>query len=591
MNTESCGSVADAIEFYRPQSESALLAVRGGRQRLTIGGLLAAAEYSAAPDPYEFAEEQIANLGLDIVFIDAMRARGVSIGPMDPADIVQQTNFDHNQLGSFLSRAGRQKCRIDVMGMAAGSGCLIGPSLVLTAWHVIRNADDGRVQVRFRQSDGAGRLNATIGGSVVDDLTSQCSPEELDGKPPLDDAGYHGFNDVAVIRLDSAEGKRVGFLDLPGPDHVLRPNDSVCLMHYPQGEDVGVSFSSVRKIRRITARWKYGAGAMPGSSGGPCVNTKFVLAGIHQGNWGREKRLVPTHLFLARLADAVANDLAPTALWSLDDTLDGRLVIARDQLFEALAAANRPRSWTRGIRIKRTNLNSEVGLNFSLDAISAILARDPKRNVVIRISFEGRDEALFPLIIRALEAASHPVVSPPAMPGADHIDTTLEATINETARMLAANIESLSEDGSRTFWFLFENAPGGIRDILRYQFEAFFAATVNQPNLRIIIAGFETISTPVLEESTTRYVEAGPVHVVIDYMGEFTKSDVATLFRRAGEDLKIERAPGWTDDEAADAVAGLVETNGRYDMQVIELVTDRARVRLKFLKAPETASR
>lgn len=589
VSTETCDSIAEAIEIYRPESEAALLAVRGSDQRLTIAGLLVGAEYSAAPDPYEFVEEQLANLGLDIPFIEAMRARGVSIGPDDPIDILQQTNFDDKQLVPFLSRAGRQKCRIDVKGEVAGSGCLVGPSLVLTAWHVIRSADDGRVQVRFRSSDSLG-ANALINGSIVDALTSQCTPEELDGKPPTDDAGYDGFNDVAVIRLDSAVGTRVGFLDLPSPDHMLRTNDDVCLMHFPNGGDEGVTFSRVRKIRRITKRWKYRPGAMPGSSGGPCVNTKYVLAGIHQGAWGREKRLVPTRLFLEQLATAVANDKVPPTPWSLNDSLDGQLVLGRDLLFEALASANRPGSRTRGIRIKRMNLSSETGLNFSLDAVTAVLAREPKRNVTVRISFESRDEAIFPLIVRGLASEGHDVTPPLGRPGADHVDTTLEASVNEAARMLAANIESLSDNGGRRIWFLFENAPGGIRDVVRYQFEAFFAAVVNQPNLRIIIAGFETISTPVPEENTARYIESGPVHVVVDYMGEFTKSDIVTLFRRAGEALRLERAPGWTEDEAGDAVRGLTETNGRYDLRVIETVIDRVRARLRQLAPTETAS-
>ncbi|TBY61016.1 serine protease [Rhizobium leguminosarum bv. viciae] len=592
MSTDNCDSIAEAIEACRPQSEAALLAVRGSDHRLTIAGLLVAAEFSAAPDAYEFVEEQLTNLGLDIQFMEAMRARGVLIGPDDPVDILQQTNFDDKQLGSFLSRAGQQKCRIDVKGEIAGSGCLIGPTLVLTAWHVVQGADDGRVQIRFRNRNSLGAVGANelINGSVIDALTSRCSPQELAGEPPTIDAGYEGFNDVAVIRLDSAEGTRVGFLDLPPPDHVLRTKDSVCLMHYPQGEDVGVSFSSVRKIPRITARWRYSAGALPGSSGGPCVNTKFVLAGIHQGAWGREKRLVPARLFLKQLADAVANDLTPTAPWSLDDTLEGRLVLGRDLLFEALASATRTGSRTRGIRIKRTNSGSETGLNFSLNAVSAVLAREPERNVIVRISFEGRDESLFPLIVRGLASAGHDVTPPPGRPGADRIDTTVEASVNETARLLAANIEGLSDNGSRRFWFLFENAPGGIRDVVRYQFEAFFAAAVNQPSLRMIIAGFETISTPVAEENTARNIESGPVHVVVDYMGEFTKSDVATLIRRAGEALRIERAPGWTDDEAGDAVKGLTETNGRYDLQVIEIVIDRVQARLKQLVQTEPAS-
>lgn len=589
-----CDSIADAIRDHRPQSEAALLAIRGEGSRLTISGLLASAEMAEADDYWQFCEKQLRDKNLDGFFVDAMAARDVSIGPSqeEPMADLGRMNFDQPLLGKFLLRAYRQRCSIRVNGAISGSGCLIGPSLVLTAWHVVRDArPQGSVQVGFYNANSGNNPVTVIDGSVLWDISSDCTEDELQGKFPAEDALYIGHNDVAVIRLVSPEGMRVGFLKLPPADHTLQTNDNVCLMHYPGGRGNDVSFNAVRKIRNITARWKYAVGAQPGSSGGPCVNTKFALVGIHQGAWEQEKRLVPASLFLQPVAGAVSTDIAPTALWSLDDALDGRLVLGRDRLFECLAGANRPGSKTRGIRIKRRKLNSEMGLNFSLDAVTAILAREPDRNVVVRIAFESSNDALFPLLLRGLQAAGYNISLASDRPGADLKDTTLEANLNEAARAFAAHIEGLNDNGRaepRRFWFLFENAAGGIREVLRLQFEAFWAAAIANPNLRIVVAGFETISTPGAEEAFPRTDDTVPAHVVVEYIGEFTRGDVVTLFERAGLPLDA-TAPGWADTEADLALQGLPETNGRYDFSVIEEVIERVRTSLKRFLRKEAA--
>jgi V8-like Glu-specific endopeptidase len=238
--------------------------------------------------------------------------------------------------GAFLPRAEAFRCRV-IAGEGAtqqvGSGCLIGPSLVLTAWHVVAAGSPDmnlppNSPIKVKLSDGQERKVLSAAPYL-----SACTALEFASKFPKEEAAFVGHHDVAVLQLETADGARLGFAELPTACADLQAARDILVADFPEGQSVGWTQGQVRRIPNLTARMRHNARVAAGSSGGACFNYQCQLVGIHQGRWDPAKRLVPLAQFLAEIRDAVANDVAPPSVWSLDGTPTGGLVIGRDLFF------------------------------------------------------------------------------------------------------------------------------------------------------------------------------------------------------------------------------------------------------------------
>jgi hypothetical protein len=577
-------TVAEAIKASPVQAKEAMLAVQEQTDLLTMAGIEAAARLIGR-NTEDLAADELERRGLLRSFMGAMNSLGVKLDADDAG--IADANFKSPLLEAFLPRGRAFRCRVFVNGAFSGSGCLVSPSLVLTAGHVIVNAWPATppptyAPIEVELSDGTRRR-----AGKEPEYISLPTELEFKGQLPADEAGFTGYNDSALIRLERPDGMRLGFADLPPECSLPKPGAAILLLHYPQGVDEVVGFGGISKVRGITSRWNYTVKAAPGSSGGPCFNTKFALAGLHQGRWAPGARLVPASLFLASIREKVDRDIAPPAPWSLDGTAHGPLVIGRDLFFEAVAGATGPTSRVRGVRVKRRDVSQgSTGLAFSLEMLKLTLARNPGTHRTLHVTFDAPIADLFDEIRRRAAAVNIDVLAAEAGAGARVGETTLEANFNDRAATLAAQLNAVAESSQQLIWCLFENPLAGLGDAEHLAFEAFLAAALRQPRLRVVATGFETISTPGEEFSNAGVANTdGAPGVVVEYFGLFDRRDVEQLLTRACADFEVDVAPAVIVDRVNQILQGLNVTNLRYSTADLKTVGDRAVAHLDYFQS------
>lgn len=180
----------------------------------------------------------------------------------------------------------RQICRIEAGSGAIGTGFLVGPSAVLTNWHVVEEARVagtlGQLACRFdyrRLSNNtldAGKLIAVR--KIVDE--SRSSPAELtanpDQPPPEPDE-----LDYALLELETPVGAERGFVVMVGAP--VAAGDALIIVQHPSGEPATftVDTNAVEGYIHSGRRLRYKTNTEPGSSGSPCFSMDFDLVALH----------------------------------------------------------------------------------------------------------------------------------------------------------------------------------------------------------------------------------------------------------------------------------------------------------------------
>jgi V8-like Glu-specific endopeptidase len=216
----------------------------------------------------------------------------------------------------------RWTVKIMVDGSFQGTGILIGPHLVLTAWHVVRSLFDPDTDPahknRFLPKTNGGAKVHTRLSIEFDDLSgvfdsqmssvgpkrfqahvqwcaiySECHPDELRNGLPADLTELDGFWDYAVLRLAKTPGLERRWAALDARAVVPAVNARILVFQYPGGQPMRFDENVVVAPETIVAgviprlRFLHKANAVGGSSGSPCFDSQFMLFGLHQGTWVR----------------------------------------------------------------------------------------------------------------------------------------------------------------------------------------------------------------------------------------------------------------------------------------------------------------
>ncbi|UOQ75258.1 trypsin-like serine peptidase [Hymenobacter cellulosilyticus] len=216
--------------------------------------------------------------------------------------------------------------KVSIDGIAKGTGILIGPHLVLTAWHVVSELFEKDAADKWvpRQSSGP-RIQVEFGNflSIVNRgqalqpapstqvkahndwcvSYSACQDDELNNSLPEDLTLLDNHWDYVIIKLSRAIGLERRWAPLDARATVPMVDESVIVFQHPgghtmkvdQGKVGGVDPPNPKVFPRI--RFLHHANTMSGSSGGPCFDKHFMLFGLHQGQWdghGGIKRWSPT---------------------------------------------------------------------------------------------------------------------------------------------------------------------------------------------------------------------------------------------------------------------------------------------------------
>ena len=535
-------------------------------------------------DPATYWLDQLKMDGQVSAFVAGLQARGITTDEDVPED--PSGGFPFEKLAPFLPRAQSFRCRILKDGQVVGSGVLVGPRLVLTAWHVIAVAAPGQEQVP------APNLSVLLADMpeqpavVPAEGFSMSGDDEYKSIPPIRDDDVVDRNDVALLELQSPAGAHLGFVPLTAPAPEPKSRSPVAVIHFPNGQDRGIYFGMTGKIRNVTARWRHDAKTKPGSSGGGCFNGDLQFVGVHQGDYDTEKRFVPLYRFVDQVITHVKNDVAPTKLWSLDGTDAGKLVVGRDLFFETIAAAGESSKRVRGIRIKRKVIGSgSAGLAFSHDILEELLVRRGPNHVLVRVTQDEMVPDLVAEIRRRAQAKGLTIPDPPVEPGVAAGQAPPETTAKDRASILAAAVEAAAIKADQIVWFFFDNPGVALSEGARLAFEGFVDSGLVQPHLRLVIAGFETLSLPGLE-----FAGASPAEgdrspgLVVEFLGGFRRADLVNFLTEVTRDLPAGSNQQLIDYAVTRALMGVPGVNDTFTDEQLATVTDRLRADIQVLR-------
>ncbi len=579
--------IAEAIDDHPDVAADALgfvmLATTG--PRLEAAGLTAAAQMFAR-DIGEFWVEQLEAHDALEGFARALGDRGVALdfGAID----LGTTSADPVLMAKFMPAATAFRCRIRRDGVVAGSGVLIGPTLVITAWHVIARAAPDQPQEPWPAIEVELSDERRVDALMPPVSLSPVSLDEYNKRLPRDDTGFTG-SDFAVLRLQLPASPLLAAAALPATPAKYQPSASVFVVHFPGDGDSGIGFGTMRKIRGLTMRWGHSVGTRPGSSGGGCFDTSLTLAGIHQGKNRRGGgRLVPTALFHSQIHAAAIDDETPSRMWSLDRTPDGEFVIGRQAFFEAYALARR-NGRVRGIRIRRAAAGGDLaGLGFSYAMLDRITSRRSDTRLC-RISFETLIPDLADDIIRRARTAG--IDCPPIddMQGVAAGQSAPEAVGADRGRRAATAIDARAGELGLQLWLFIDHPAIAFGDGVRAALEGFIDQALRLPNLRLAVAGFEAVAVPGLEfQALPNPPDDGAPGLMADYITGFGESDIRLFLADAAAAAGKPLSPEYTDELVAMATAGIDNVNGIYEPWAASQVARRLRpaVRKMFGIAP-----
>jgi V8-like Glu-specific endopeptidase len=580
-------AILEAIRTDAAEAAEALAAVQtglGDNKPLTADSIGAAADLLNR-DQAELWLDELKDRGLVSAFVSALRARGVTIDDEALADPDGAISID--ELAAFLPRAKAFRCRVLKNGHVAGSGVLVGPSLVLTAWHVIAVNAPGQPQEPAPELSILLSDDSKQTAQVPARFESKCGDAEYDRIAPKKDADVVDRNDVALLAMAQPAAKHLAYVSLATPAPAPRSRSRVVLVHFPEGHDRGIEFGFARKIRNVTARWRHDVPTAGGSSGGACFNKELQLLGIHQGAFDDTARFVPIDRFVDRVLDFVKMDTAPMSLWSLDGTTAGPLVVGRSLFFDAISKAGEASSRVRGVRIKRRAIDAgSSGLAFSHDILEQLLPRRGPNHRLVRVT---QDEIVPDLVADIRRRARHKglaVPDPPDEPGVAPESAPPETTAKDRAATLAGAVEALAAASDSIIWFFFDNPTITLSESSRLAFEGFVDAALVQPHLRLVISGFETLPLPGQEFGGASPPEGDrSPGLVVEFIGGFRRSDLVDLLTDASQDLTHTAANSGVIENTADlAVLNLQNFNGVYADELLPTVSERLRPQLELFR-------
>ena len=543
---------------------------------------------------HDVLSDTLATDEVDQQFLSILRARGVDLLPengfVPPIfDDVENDTIDPDALATFNNSARTGRCRIVVGDKVKGSGGLISRRLVLTAAHVIHEAlapssglRNKPPRLMVRGADGKDYPAWHVFVSPVHD-------NELNNQPAPDDA-YDSHADVALLRVYKPLGRRHKF----GHFCTQKTPDStpgthrLWLVHFPEGKDTGYSIGRYQRKAPREMYLPHDAETNGGSSGGPAFDGNFTYIGHHQGALGDDGRIIPFDRY-SRNPDFQAilgGDIAPDYLWSIDESIDSHMIIGREPFFDALTAITEGTAKAlRGVWVRRMDTAQEAGLAFSYRILNAFLQAHDSRSETHRISTDLVSDDLLGDVGRQVLGQA---TTPQAGSGVGSGETSLAATDKDRAKSLASALQHRAEARDQIHWFYFDNPPSGLSRNAQVQMEHLVAELLTRPNLRVVLAGFETFS--LVDRQFETIMEArdhGPPGLFTEFIGEFTRDDLHQTVAAMVDDLGL----GWSgpiiDHVITFVLADFHSVAGAFPSGIASEVAEKLRTHVRLMEGIE----
>jgi hypothetical protein len=195
-----------------------------------------------------------------------------------------------------LAAIERQVCRVEIAGNAAGTGFLVGPSAVLTNWHVVESSfRDGKlhdVACRFdyyRLADNTRQEGILFPVSAEGCVSHRkYSPAEATATPD-DPAPTEDQLDYALLQLGSRAGesdiggRARGWVAMPTSAVALKAGSPLLIVQHPDGGPLKLALdtNAVIGLSAGGLRIRYATNTEAGSSGSPCFEMDWRLTALH----------------------------------------------------------------------------------------------------------------------------------------------------------------------------------------------------------------------------------------------------------------------------------------------------------------------
>lgn len=431
----------------------------------------------------------------------------------------------------------RRLCRVTTFDAdnrpVTGTGFLIGPSAVLTNWHVIEDAtrrQTPRIQVFFDHVRPGVRVAAQEKYEVEDRWllsSSEMGLEKPDGAQNswwMHKAARTEWQalladslDFAVIALKGAPGRRRGWYDLRS----LPPatTDGSCWgFHHPAGQGQTVTAGSFVFVDGAEpVRAFHNISTLGGSSGGLILDGSGLPVALHQGAFGETKvrpdgtwpQVPQEAINVAIPLAAIASRIGKEPLDALQregrfsfarGCLDGRHpVFGRANLLSAIESLADGKHRVLWVKPPEAGAKKKLGKTFSVEVLKALLP--PPANVFVELTADqvksgGRDMAKF-----ILDKLAPP--TPVNLPQPEDGGTTETAYFeNHLVTVLRDTIAS--EFAANTIWLVIDDLD--IHNLLdaggRRFLDVLYKRVADIPQLRIVLVGLKvalpSIPAPIL---------------------------------------------------------------------------------------------
>jgi len=284
--------------------------------------------------------------------LDRLRARIFHAAPSAAAfavtglEQVVQTfgiTLDASQFVERMAASLARICLVRIAGQDLGTGFLVGPDLVLTNYHVLRDiigaagpADDVRFIFDYRTSGGVVSEGPSVGLHNAGAGAAAPRPWLIDASPSTDAERGHGVVpdlsqptdtdhlDFALVRLAAPLGGEKGPSGAPRGHFVLNPAGPpfsfphgipLIVVGHPvkDGTDppkcspqvFAIEPDSVIGVNANNTRVRYRTNTLRGSSGSPVLSAQWDLVALHHfGRKGQYNQGIPTVAIAARPAVA-----------------------------------------------------------------------------------------------------------------------------------------------------------------------------------------------------------------------------------------------------------------------------------------------
>lgn len=455
----------------------------------------------------------------------------------------EATFTDPARLLPAILLARQRLCRVESIDEddkpVVGSGFLVGPSVVLTNWHVVQHAKAGtppRVVFDYGHSSGLPTADSSV-ISVRDDWCIAKSPpgalepaSATDGwwASQADRAGWRAALgdalDFALLRLEGAPGLQRGWYDLALTARAGL-HGACFVLHHPNGQGHTLTAGEFCLHDALTpaSRVFHTASTAQGSSGGLVLNTDGEPVALHYLGLGPNPFTTKPQ---PRAPDEVVNVAVPLAAihahlarnggaaLSAVNELDRRLLVrgclegghpvfGRDRLLETLPEMERGIKQVLWVR-PPTSSFERPGKSFTVQILEALMPAPD--NIYVKISadqVEPGAKAMAALILRALSATAAAELPEPATS-----ESAYEQVLVEHLREVIAD-----RWPKRRIWLVIDDLD--VHDLTdaggRQFLNTLYSRVGDIPQLRIVLVGLkvnlDSIPRPALVEDAISDME------------------------------------------------------------------------------------